>query len=231
MHTQPVFTDYKGKPIKQKRRARRDLRAWQKMLLGGMIIILPIFTMAAVTQIDLASQAKGVLAIANGGTGTASTLTGLVRGSGTAMTAAELSSDVTTSGSNAATVIRINGTTITTNAAADQVIRTTASAVASYTNIGNCTGALTYDTGAHTFGCNTVLTGTFADAEIPSGTINGSNTSFGLAHTPSPAASLNCFENGVSQRAAGADLTLATATITYGVAPPTGTTLVCYYRW
>jgi len=42
--------------------------------------------------------------IAQGGTGTASTLTGLVRGSASAMTAAELSGDVTTSGSNAVTI-------------------------------------------------------------------------------------------------------------------------------
>lgn len=42
--------------------------------------------------------------IAQGGTGTASTLTGLVRGSASAMTAAELSQDATTSGSNAVTL-------------------------------------------------------------------------------------------------------------------------------
>jgi hypothetical protein len=52
------------------------------------------------------------LAVAQGGTGTASTLTGLVRGNSSAMTAAELSGDVTTSGSNAATVVKINGTSL-----------------------------------------------------------------------------------------------------------------------
>jgi hypothetical protein len=59
---------------------------------------------AASTLINLAKQVIGVLPIANGGTGTASTLTGLVRGNASAMTAAELSGDVTTSGSNAATI-------------------------------------------------------------------------------------------------------------------------------
>jgi hypothetical protein len=44
------------------------------------------------------------VSIADGGTGTASTLTGLVRGSGSAMTAAEISGDATTSGSNALTL-------------------------------------------------------------------------------------------------------------------------------
>jgi hypothetical protein len=47
------------------------------------------------------------LSIANGGTGTASTLTGLVRGSAAAMTAAELSGDVTTSGSNVVTNVNL----------------------------------------------------------------------------------------------------------------------------
>ena len=46
-----------------------------------------------------------VIPVPNGGTGTGSTLTGLVRGSASAMTAAELSGDVTTSGSNAVTIV------------------------------------------------------------------------------------------------------------------------------
>jgi len=54
--------------------------------------------------VSLTTDVSGTLPIANGGTGTASTLTGLVRGSASAMTAAELSGDVTTSGSNAATI-------------------------------------------------------------------------------------------------------------------------------
>ena len=48
--------------------------------------------------------------VANGGTGTASTLVGLVRGNSSAMTAAELSGDATTSGSNVVTVTKINNT-------------------------------------------------------------------------------------------------------------------------
>lgn len=50
-----------------------------------------------------ADQLLAALPVASGGTGTASTLTGLVRGSASAMTAAELSGDCTTSGSNAVT--------------------------------------------------------------------------------------------------------------------------------
>jgi hypothetical protein len=56
------------------------------------------------------------LPVNQGGTGTTSTLTGLIRGSGTALTAAELSGDVTTSGSNVVTVTKVNGTSFPTSA-------------------------------------------------------------------------------------------------------------------
>jgi hypothetical protein len=69
-----------------------------------------------VTAINLATQVTGTLGIAHGGTGTGSTLTGLLRGSGSAMTAAELSGDATTSGSNAVTVGKVNGSTLPTSA-------------------------------------------------------------------------------------------------------------------
>lgn len=49
------------------------------------------------------------LAVNQGGTGTGSTLTGLMRGNASAMTAAELSGDCTTSGSNAVTCTKVNG--------------------------------------------------------------------------------------------------------------------------
>ncbi len=54
--------------------------------------------------VALAADVSGTLPVANGGTGTASTLVGLMRGSATAMTGAELSGDVTTSGSNVTTI-------------------------------------------------------------------------------------------------------------------------------
>lgn len=232
MNSQPRFTDYRGRPIRRVR-SSRDLKPWQKMILGLMIVSgAPITLMAAVTAIDLAStQVKNILATGNGGTGTSSTLTGIVRG-GSAYTAAELSGDVTTSGSNAATVVKINGSTITTNAAADQTIISTSSGVLAYKTVPDCqTGAIEYTQSTHAWSCGTVLTGTFSDGEIPSGTINGSTTAFTLAHTPSPAASLRCFLNGVEQRPAGADFTLSTATVTFGTAPTTGSTLDCSYRY
>ena len=188
------------------------------------------FLIGAVTQIDLASQAKGLLPAANGGlNANAAAFTGILRESSGTASASELSGDCTTSGSNAITCQKDNGTTIPVNSAADQALITTASATGGWATLPN--GVVQYSTGTHTFSAATVLSGTFADNETPSGTINGANTTFTLAHTPSPAASLTCFENGVNQRAGGADFTLATATITYGVAPPTGSTLICSYRW
>jgi len=71
---------------------------------------------------------------------------------------------------------------------------------------------------------------TFADTEVPSGTVNGANTVFTLANAPSPAASLVLFLNGVAQRPAGVDYTLSGLTITYVTAPLTGETHVCWYR-
>jgi hypothetical protein len=53
--------------------------------------------------------------VANGGTGTGSTLTGLVRG-GSPLAAAELSGDATTSGSNAVTVVKVNGSSVPASA-------------------------------------------------------------------------------------------------------------------
>lgn len=63
----------------------------------------------SVSSVSLSSQAVGTLPIANGGTGTGTTLTGLVRGSASAFTAAEISGDGTTSGSNALTLAASQG--------------------------------------------------------------------------------------------------------------------------
>ena len=54
--------------------------------------------------IDLASEITGTLSIGNGGTGQTSFSAGLLRSSGSALSAAELSGDVTTSGSNATAI-------------------------------------------------------------------------------------------------------------------------------
>jgi hypothetical protein len=72
---------------------------------------------------------------------------------------------------------------------------------------------------------------TFVDAEIPSGTKNGTNTTFTLAGTPSPAASLQLFVGGLllSPGTAG-DYVLGTATIAFNVAPGVNDAIYAYYR-
>jgi len=69
----------------------------------------------------------------------------------------------------------------------------------------------------------------FVDAEIPSGTVNGSNVTFTLAHTPT-AGSLHFYLNGVRLRPT-TDYTLAGATITMVAAPQTGDWLYADYRY
>ena len=78
-----------------------------------------------------------------------------------------------------------------------------------------------------------VALNSFVDAEIPSGTVNGVNATFTLAHSPSPAASLNLFVNGLRFRAGGVDYTLVGATITFvtGAIPQTGDNLYANYRY
>jgi hypothetical protein len=72
------------------------------------------------------------VSIANGGTGTGSTLTGLVRGNSSAMTAAELSGDATTSGSNAVTVVKINGVAVTGTPTSGQIPTATSGTAATW---------------------------------------------------------------------------------------------------
>lgn len=70
----------------------------------------------------------------------------------------------------------------------------------------------------------------FVDKEIPSGSINGSNTSFSLANTP-VAGSEHVYLNGVLQESgAGNDYTISSATITMLTAPASGEKLRVTYR-
>ncbi len=73
--------------------------------------------------------------------------------------------------------------------------------------------------------------GNFSDNETPTGAVNSSNAIFTLAHTPTPAASLQFFVNGQLQTAVGVDYTLLTATVTLNIPPPTGSILRCWYRY
>lgn len=73
----------------------------------------------------------------------------------------------------------------------------------------------------------------FSDKEVPSGSINDSNVTFTLAHTPT-AGSEHVYLNGVLQTIT-TDYSISGATITFVTAPPVGTdattVLVVSYRY
>ena len=67
------------------------------------------------------------------------------------------------------------------------------------------------------------------DDETPVGTINSSNTIFTIANTPSPSSSLKVYLNGARQRITE-DFSFSGTTITFTIAPPTGSVLLVDYR-
>ncbi len=72
----------------------------------------------------------------------------------------------------------------------------------------------------------------FADAEVPAGTVDGSNAVFTLTSTPSPAGSLELYRNGLLMRQ-GADYQISGNTVTFFLAsiPQSGDLLVASYRF
>lgn len=70
----------------------------------------------------------------------------------------------------------------------------------------------------------------FVDKEVPSGSINGSNTTFTIANTPTSGTE-KVFLNGIHQQSGGSnDYTISGTTITYVVAPETGDVLWVNYK-
>lgn len=108
-----------------------------------------------------------VIPVANGGTGTGSALTGLVRGNSSAMTAAEISGDCTTSGSNAITCTKTNGTAFTGYATATYVANTT----------------ITVGSGV-AFSANTCSSYTGTGGTASTTTMTGVTTGMTFMHTP-----------------------------------------------
>ena len=72
----------------------------------------------------------------------------------------------------------------------------------------------------------------FSDGETPTGTINGANTTFGLAFAPSPTASLQLYLNGLRMDQ-GVDYTISGSTVTFSPVsvPQTGDVLLASYRY
>lgn len=79
-------------------------------------------------------------------------------------------------------------------------------------------------------GASGLTNSNFVDKEVPAGSINGSNTAFTLANTPT-AGSEHLYLNGVLQESgSGNDYTISGSSITTAVAPLAGEKLVCSYR-
>jgi hypothetical protein len=72
---------------------------------------------------------------------------------------------------------------------------------------------------------------TFVDGESPGGAIDGSNNTFTLVNTPSPAGSLELYRNGLLQKS-GLDFSITGSTITFltGATPQPGDMLLAFYR-
>lgn len=68
-------------------------------------------------------------------------------------------------------------------------------------------------------------------AEVPSGAINGSNTTYILTYAPYPVASMELYINGVFQIPGGVNYTLTGTTITMNTAPNTGSTVYAKYNF
>lgn len=73
--------------------------------------------------------------------------------------------------------------------------------------------------------------GTFVDAEIPGGTLDGSNSAFTLANAPNPPSGLQLFRNGLLLKQS-ADYSLSGSALTFlsGAIPQPGDALLGYYR-
>lgn len=168
----------------------------------GLMLLVGLLAGAA-TQLDLGSQVKGVLPTANGGTGQNSTA--VFPGSGTIMTT-------------------------TTAVAAAQLPAPTGSTLGGVESNTTCTYGIASITTSGTVTCNSAPAATVFNQGAPTGTINGSNTSFTLSPTPGAASNINCFQNGLQlQQGSGNDYTVSGANLTWLTAPPTGAKIDCLW--
>lgn len=98
-----------------------DALTYTKFTLNPSTIVISGVDINSSNQVT-ATHLASALPVNQGGTGTTSTLIGLMRGNASAMTAAELSGDCTTSGSNAITCTKTSGTAFGVGATATGAI-------------------------------------------------------------------------------------------------------------
>lgn len=203
-------------------------RTWQrsgKPLVLTLAVGGGLLSMAAITQTDLTRQVFGILPTANGGTGIAF-FTAAGPTAARVFTFPDAAATVLTS--NAAVTVPQGGTGAGTFTAHGVMLGEGTSTLAATALGGGGTCFMGNASADPSF--QTCPTAANDYQEVPSGSINGSNVTFTLAHTPGAATNVNCFLNGLQQRqGAGLDYTISGATITYLTAPPTGYTLNCLY--
>lgn len=154
------------------------------------------------TVSNLSSNVSGVTSTVNGLT---STVNGLS----------------TTVASNNASITSLNGSLANVNT-------TVAGISTSLVNLTNTVNGLVSTVSKLS---NVGTTTNFVDAEVPAGTMDGTNTSFTLANTPAPVSSFVLYRNGLAQ-APGVDYTLSGAAITFfaGSTPQSSDILQAFYR-
>jgi hypothetical protein len=182
----------------------------------------------AVTQIDLTTQVKGVLASANGGT--ASAFFG-VTGPTAARTYTFPDASATVLTGNAAVTVAQGGLGQTSLTAHGMIV----GEGSTVTVVGPGTSNYCWlSNGASADPSWQVCPGNLnlAFNETPGGTINGVNAAFTVANTP-VTGTLMVFKNGQLMTGSGADYTLSgtTATFVSGAIPKTGDVLLALYRY
>ena len=186
----------------------------------------------ALTLINLLKQVKGILPSANGGTGNGFTKFSGATTTEKTYTLPDFSTTILTT--HDAVTVPQGGTGLAT-LTVHNVLLGEGSSNVGFAAPGSTSGYVLTSNGASadpSFQANAAAIN-FADDEAPSGTINGSNDTFTLAQTPSPAGSLELFKNGQLMQAGGADYTLTTNSIVFvsGAIPATGDVLFAFYRY
>ena len=137
------------------------------------------------------------LPVAMGGTGQSSFSAGLLRSSGSALSSSELSGDVTTSGTNAATVVKVNGLPVPASASfvgtnsSSQFVAVTGTVTKTIASGTATLGTATITSGA----CATVVTATatgVVSTDVLSSSFNGDPTGV-TGYVPSTSGTLTIF--------------------------------------
>lgn len=196
-------------------------------------ILLPSTSVPMGMTLKIINESTGIVTLQSSGANTITTLAG----AGAApFQAAEFSARIATpttaanwdytlystggGGSvTAVSVVSTNGFTGTSSGGATPALTLTTSV----------TGLLKGNGTAISAAAASDITAHYANQETPSGTINGTTTAFGLAHSQ-VLGTEQVFLDGILQRAGGTDYTATASTITFGTAPAgTDNLLVSYW--